>query len=136
MTRAEKIVAAVIIAGLAGAVLLPVEVIELGITVQLIVLSGIAAVAGTYVLWVNRHLTREQSEYLWLTVKRDGRVMAGLLLLGILALLILIPRLLGWDPIVQRPWAVLGIVVAIDLFAVGLIDDAITMRRDRRIGSG
>jgi Zn-dependent protease with chaperone function len=133
MTRAEKWVAGVVVALVALALLLPAEHVEIALIAQIVVLGALALPAGGYVLWVNRGLTREQSEYLWHMVRRDARVMVSLVSLAVLAVVVLLPRIVpGLPDLIQRPWGILWLVASIDLFAVGLIDDAAIVYRDRR----
>lgn len=134
MTGAEKIVAAIVIALIVLTSVLSAEVVELALIVQVIVLGAIALVAGGYIWLSNRGLTKAQSEYLWLLVKRDLRVMFGLVGLAGLAVVVLGPRLDWFPDLIQRPWGTLWLVIAVDLFAVGLIDDALVVHRDKAIG--
>jgi hypothetical protein len=135
VTVTEKALLALIVAGLVAALFLPVVVTEAGVILQIVVLGFVALGCGGYVWWVNRGLTRQQSEYLWRQVRRDNRVTIALAMLGILGLAIVVPRLNPDVPVLfQRPWAIVWLVIAIDLLAVGLIDDAVQMRRDRRVG--
>lgn len=121
----------VVVGGLLIALFSPVETVELASALQIIVLGVVALFAGVYVWLISRGLTREKSEYLFLLVRRDLRVMLGLAMLAGLAVAVLAPRVLGFDPVIQRPWGTVWLVIGIDLFAVGLIDDALVMHRDR-----
>lgn len=133
MTQSEKVVAAVLIAIIAAAFLLPAEIIDTALIVQIVVLGALAIIGGVYIWRVNRGLTSEESAYLWQLVRRDLRVMLGFASLAVEAVLVLIPRVLGIAPLLDRPWWLVWLVASIDLFAVGLIDDALVMRRDRRL---
>lgn len=133
MTRAESALALVIGAGVLLAVFLPADTVELGAIVQLAVIGALAIPAGLYVWAVNRGLRREDAEYLWLLVRRDLRVTIGFALLALLASIVIAERIVpGFPDLIVRPWAIVWLVIGIDLFAVGLIDDALIMRRDRR----
>lgn len=133
MTPAEKAITLVTLLGIAAAFVLPPPVVETGIAVQVAVLAVIAVISGAYIWRRTRGVTRRMSEYLWRLVRRDLRVTAGLILLGIIALLALLPRVLGIDPILSRPWGTVALVVAINMLAAGLIDDAIQFHQDSEL---
>lgn len=125
----------IVTAGVLLAILLPIEVeaVELAAAVQLIVVGVVALFAGAYIWRVNRGLTRDKSEYLWFLVRRDLRVTLGFAILAALAVATLLPRILDIDPWISRPWGTVWLVIGVELFAVGLIDDALQMHRDRNI---
>ena len=133
MTTAEKLISTIVVGLVALALLLPAEAVEFALVAQIIIVGFIALAAGVYVWLVNRDLTRPESEYLWILVRRDKRVALGFVMLLLLGLAVLIPRISDVAPFFQRPWYVLWLVIAIDLFAVGLIDDALLVRRDRSV---
>lgn len=133
MTPAEKLLTVVVATVVMLGVILPVDVVELALIVQVVVVAVAAILAGLYISRVARGVTRVRSQYLWLLIRRDKRVAVGFLMLLVLALGSLLPRVLDWATIFQRPWGVLWLIVAIDLFAVGLIDDALLIHRDRSI---
>lgn len=117
------------------ALVLPPFAVELGIALEVALLGLAAIVAGVYIGAVGR-VAREVSEYLWLLVRRDLRVALAFAMLMGLALAVLVPRIWsGLDDggLISRPWGVIWLAVAINLFAVGLIDDALQFRADRRI---
>lgn len=133
MTSGEKLLAVIVISGLVLGLTLPTTAVELAIVVQVLVLGVVAVLAGIYISRVGRGVTKARSLYLWLLIRRDKRVALGFLMLFVLAVAVLLPRVLDNGPIFQRPWGTFWLVVALDLFAVGLIDDALVMHRDQSI---
>lgn len=133
MTRAERLLVMYLAVAVPLVVVLPVELAELGIAIEVLALSVLAIVAGLYIRRVG-HVARHVSEYLWLLVRRDTRLAIAYAMLAGLALATLVPRLVG-DPggILARPWGIVWLAVALNLFAVGLIDDALQMHTDRAI---
>lgn len=134
MTPAEKVVAVVITTGVVLGLTAPVDTVELAVVVEVVVLGLLAILAGIYISRVGRGVTKVRSMYLWLLIRRDKRVALGLVMLFILAVAILAPRVLAEFPVIfQRPWGVFWLVVSINLFAVGLLDDALVMHRDQSV---
>lgn len=112
------------------------EGVEFALIAQVVVVGILALVAGLYIWSATRKLTRQQSEYLWRMVRRDKRVGLGLVLLAGLGLAVAIPRAFDLETVVSRPWGTVWLVIAIDLFAVGLLDDALLVYRDRHLTRG
>lgn len=138
MTPAERLFAVILAVGLALAIAFDPPVVETLLAIQVILLGGAAIIAGGYIAWItNGRDLRAVSLYLWLLVRRDKRIALALGGLAAFAAATLTPRLLAAYGIVSdgtiwisRPWGAFIIVCAIDLLAIGLLDDAIQMRID------
>lgn len=139
MTTGERIFAVLAAIALPLAFALPVELVETGAVVELMVIAVVVALAARYISRVGR-VARSVSEYLWMLVRRNKRVAAGFSMLVAEALASGIPRVLAaFDVLpdgtvwISRPWGLVWLVIALNLFAVGVIDDALQMHADQRI---
>ncbi len=96
---------------------------ELGAVIWFLVLALLSIPAGIYIVKVYRS-RYEEAPFLTRLVLRDIRVWAATMLL----LVLVAGSLLRF---VSRPWGTLTICAAVTIYAWGLIDDALTFRRER-----
>lgn len=141
MTRAERIFAVIAAVTLPLVFVLPVGAVEIVLTLEVLIVSALAIPAGLYIRRAGMIPNlRDVALYLWLLVRRNERVTVAFAMLLVFILAVLGPRILAtlgavpegtvW---VSRPWGTVWLAIVLNLFAVGLYDDALQMRADRRL---
>lgn len=99
--------------------------VTLLVTVVCIAVAVAAVASGAYIAWVYRQ-RNEEALFLARLVTRDLRCSAAALIIGVY----IAAALLGYS--LGRPWGALVIAAAVVVLMVGVIDDALLWRKERR----